>query len=208
VNLLLTLFSGIAWTIVYIEAIRVGLRDRSYAIPIAALALNIAWESIYAVHDLASDISVQGFVNVTWAVADLGIVYTYVRFGRRELPEFVSPALFALWIVLIFATAYVIQGLFIAEFGWAAAVKYSAYLQNLLMSGLFIAMFVARRGARGQSLVIAVGKWLGTVAPTIIFWEELFIRGLGILCAIFDIAYIGLLLWERQRAGHALSLTR
>jgi hypothetical protein len=200
VNLLLTLFSGIAWTIVYIEAIRVGLRDRSYAMPIAALALNIAWESIYAVHDLASESSVQGFVNATWALADLGIVYTYVRFGRRELPEFVSPWLFALWSVLIFATAYVIQGLFIAEFGWAAAVKYSAYLQNLLMSGLFIAMFVARRGARGQSLVIAVAKWLGTVAPTIIFWEELFIRGLGILSAIFDIAYIGLLVWQRQGA--------
>jgi len=46
----------------------------------------------------------------------------------------------------------VIQVLFIGEFGLVdmRAAKYSAFLQNLLMSGLFIAMFVARRGARGQ----------------------------------------------------------
>src|SRR5689334_14837729 len=33
------------------------------------------------------------------------------------------------------------------------------------MSGLFIAMFVGRRGSRGQSLVIAGAKWIGTLAP-------------------------------------------
>jgi hypothetical protein len=42
---LLTLISGLAWTIVYIESIRVGFRDKAYAMPIAALALNFAWES-------------------------------------------------------------------------------------------------------------------------------------------------------------------
>jgi hypothetical protein len=74
-------------------------------------------------------------------------------------------------------------------------------LQNLLMSGLFIAMFVARRGPRGQSLVIAVAKWLGTLAPTILFGflaDSLFVIGIGLLCSVFDIAYIGLLVWARR----------
>ena len=48
--LFLTALSGVAWTLVYLEAIRVGFRDRTYAMPVAALALNIAWESIYAAH--------------------------------------------------------------------------------------------------------------------------------------------------------------
>jgi hypothetical protein len=82
------------------------------------------------------------------------------------------------------------------------AAQYSAFLQNLLISGLFIAMFVARRGPRGQTLLIAVAKWIGTLAPTILFGfinNSLFIIGIGLLCSAFDLVYIGLLLWAR---GH------
>jgi hypothetical protein len=201
--LALTLLSGVAWTVVYIVAIRIGFQQRTYAIPAAALALNFAWESIYAIHGLATYLEVQTFVNLAWAVADILIIYTFLRYGRAEFPAFVSRPMFIAWSVLLFATAYVVQWLFIAEFGWADATKYAAFLQNLLMSGLFIAMFVARGGPRGQSIVIAVAKWIGTLAPTIAFGVlagSAFIFGLGILCSVFDLAYLGLLLWARQNA--------
>ena len=168
--LALTLLSGVAWAVVYVVAIRIGFQQRTYAIPAVALALSIAWESTYAGRGLAiSDPSVQTFINVAWGFADMVIVYTFLRYGRRELPSFVSRPMFVTCTVLIFAAAYVIQWLFIVEFGWGEAPKYSAFLQNLFMSGLFIAMFVARQGPRGQSIVIAVAKWIGTLAPTIAF---------------------------------------
>jgi hypothetical protein len=97
--------------------------------------------------------------------------------------------------------AYVVQWAFVVEFDFAQAARYSAFLQNLLMSGLFIAMFVGRRGPRGQSMTIAVAKCIGTAAPTIIFgvYEgSAFILTLGILCFIFDVAYIVLLAWARM----------
>jgi hypothetical protein len=200
--LALTLLSGVAWTVVYIVAIRIGFQQRTYAIPAAALALNFAWESIYAIHGLASYLGVQAFVNLAWAVADVLIIYTFLRYGRRELPAFVSRPMFVAWSILLFATAFVIQWLFIVEFGWANAPKYAAFLQNLLMSGLFIAMFIARGGPRGQSIVIAAAKWIGTLAPTIVFGVlagSALILGLGILCTVFDLAYLGLLLWARQQ---------
>jgi hypothetical protein len=200
--LVLTLLSGVAWTVVYVFAIRIGFQQRTYAIPAAALALNIAWESIYAIRGLTTDVSVQTFVNVAWGLADVVIVYTFLRFGRKELPGFVSRPLFAAWAILIFATAFIIQWLFIVQFGWTDGSRYSAFLQNLLMSGLFIALFVARRGTRGQSIVIAVAKWIGTLAPTITFGAiagSAFILGLGLLCSVFDLAYLGLLLWARRR---------
>jgi len=200
--LAMTLLSGVAWTVVYVFAIRIGFQQRTYAIPAAALALNIAWETIYASRGLATaDFSVQTFVNLAWAVADVLIVYTYLRYGRRELPAFVSRPMFVGWSILIFTTAYIVQWLFVIEFGWVDAPKYAAFLQNLLMSILFIAIFVARRGPRGQSIVIAVAKWIGTLAPTIAFGAlagSMFILGLGILCSIFDLAYLGLLIWARQ----------
>jgi hypothetical protein len=201
-ELFLTLLSGIAWTLVYIESIRIGFQHKTYAMPIAALALNIAWETIYGVHGLMTALSVQGVVNIIWALTDLVIVYTFFRFGRSELPAFVTGPLFLAWGALVFSSAYIVQGLFIVQFDWVAGARYSAFLQNLLMSGLFLAMFVGRRGSRGQSLVIACAKWLGTLAPTIIFgiYENApFILGLGLLCSVFDLAYIGLLLWAKRQ---------
>jgi hypothetical protein len=200
--LFLTVVSGVAWTAVYVEAVRIGFRDRSYAIPAAALALNFAWEVIYASRSVATVLSVQGVFNIVWALADVAILYTFFRFGRAELPPWVTRKLFLGWALLLGVTAFAVQLLFVAEFGWEAAPRYSAFLQNLLMSGLFIAMFAARGGARGQSLLVAVAKWIGTLAPTIVFgWfaSSPLILGVGALCSVFDLVYIGLML--RARTG-------
>jgi hypothetical protein len=48
IKTILTLVSGFCWTLVYIEGIRLGIKDRSYAIPFYALALNLAWELLHA----------------------------------------------------------------------------------------------------------------------------------------------------------------
>jgi hypothetical protein len=201
-QLFLTILSGVAWTIVYIEAIRLGFRYKTYAMPVAALGLNIAWETIYGFHGLIGTISAQSIINVLWAAADVVIVVTFFRFGRSELPRFVTRPLFIGWGILVFGTSYAVQALFIAQFGWTDGARYSAFLQNLLMSGLFIAMFVARRGTRGQSLVIAIAKWLGTLAPTIligVLGNLPFILWIGLLCSVFDLTYIGLVVWAKRR---------
>ncbi len=200
--LFLTIVSGLAWTVVYVDAIRIGFRDRSYAIPAAALALNFAWEAIYAANSVATGITAQGVFNIAWGLADVVIVCTFLRFGRSELPGWVTRRLFIAWALLLGVTSLAVQLLFVAEFGWDDAARYSAFLQNLLMSGLFIAMFAARAGLRGQSLLIGVAKWIGTLAATIVFgWlgNSLLILGLGGLCCIFDLAYIGLL-WRARRS--------
>jgi hypothetical protein len=196
----LTAISGLAWTIVYIDAIRIGFRQKTYAIPMAALGLNFAWESTYAVHDLAAAVSLQGLVDLVWALADLAIVYTFFAFGRAEFPRFVTRPMFTIWGILVFGASYAVQWLFIAQFGVDHAARYSAFLQNLLMSGLFIAMLVARRGLRGQTLTIAIAKWLGTLAPTIligVLGNSPFILGIGIMCSVFDLVYIGLAVWVK-----------
>jgi hypothetical protein len=202
-TLFLTIVSGLAWTVVYVDAIRIGFRDRTYAIPAAALGLNFAWEVIYAARSIATGITAQGVFNIAWGLADVVIVYTFLKFGRSELPGWVTRRLFIGWALLLGVTSFAVQLLFVAEFGWDDAARYAAFLQNLLMSGLFIAMFVARGGRRGQTLLISVAKWIGTLAPTIVFgWygNSPLILGVGILCSIFDLVYIWLLWRSRQLA--------
>ncbi len=199
----LMLLSGIAWSIVYIESIRVGLRDKSYAMPFWALALNIAWELLHATLGLRVDgITLQIGINFAWFLLDIGLLYTYLRFGRKYFPAEFQKVWFFPWSVLVLATAFIIQIMLIREFGLLMGAVYSAFLQNLLMSILFIAMLAQRNSREGQSLLIAISKCIGTLAPTI-FMGILGIKGymapnslvlvIGGLIFFFDLLYIYLL---------------
>ncbi|HET9656523.1 MAG TPA: hypothetical protein VFP72_14290 [Kineosporiaceae bacterium] len=194
----LAALSGVAWTVVYADCIRIGFRQRTYAMPVAALALNFAWETVYAAHGLLTPRSLQTWINVVWALADAAIVVTFLRFGRAEFPGFLRPAWFAGGAAALFAVAYAVQALFVHQFGWHDGAAYSAFLQNLLMSVLFVAMFLARGGCRGQSRLVATAKWLGTLAPTVAFGvldHSGFVLGIGLLCCVVDLAYLALLQW-------------
>ncbi|WP_424212378.1 hypothetical protein ACN20G_09945 [Streptomyces sp. BI20] len=196
IELALTLVSGIAWTVAYVGILRAGARDRTYGMPLAALVLNLAWESTYAVNEFRHGLSAQGVVNVVWTALDVAILAGWFRHGRAELPAWVGRRLFIAWGVLALAAGYAVQWLFLAHFGTHDATRNSAFLQNLLMSVLFIALYTRREGPRGQSLTVAMAKWLGTLAPTFLFGvieDSPFILGLGLLCCVFDLLYIALL---------------
>jgi hypothetical protein len=215
---ILTIISGVCWTIVYIDGIRLGFKDKSYAIPFYALALNFAWELLYTYHGFRiNGVDVQNIFSALWLTFDVGILYTYFKFGRkyfscpggadnegplaRTAVGNASTA-FIGWSVLGLITAFAIEYAFIREFGVAKGAAYAAFPQNLLMSVLFIAMLARRGNREGQSLTIAVSKWLGTLAPTIVYGvlgASGFPRGsflilmLGIFCSVFDLIYIRLL---------------
>jgi hypothetical protein len=192
-KLLLTIISGLCWTIVYLDGIRVGFRDKSYAIPFYALALNFAWELLYTILGFKTNgVTTQNIFNAVWFTFDVGILYTYFKFGRKYFRAFHDqpPALptrrdsdktyplatadgtdkaFVAWSVLGLITAFAVQYAFRREFGVAKGAGYSAFSQNLLMSVLFIAMLVKRGSREGQSLTIAVNKGIGTFAATILY---------------------------------------
>jgi hypothetical protein len=215
-KLVLTIFSGLCWTIVYIDGIRIGLRDKSYAIPFYALALNFAWELLYTILGFRTQgATVQNVINAVWFTFDIGILYTYFRFGWKDFAgRLFNPAAdaggtdssadagFIAWSVLSLIMAFVVQYAFRREFGIGKGASYSAFLQNLLMSVLFIAMLARRGSQEGQSLMIAVNKWIGTLAPTILYGAlgegefphgSFLILTLGVFCSVFDLIYIWLL---------------
>lgn len=136
-----------------------------------------------------------------WFLFDIGIVYTYFRYGRRYFPANLV-YWFVPWSILGLFTAFWVEFAFVREFGIFAGGTYAAFLQNLLMSVLFIGMLATRGSTEGQSLTIAVSKWLGTLAPTIAFGmlgrPKPFVIVVGLLCSAFDLIYIWMLLrWNK-----------
>lgn len=221
VKIVLTVVSGVCWTIVYIEGIRIGFRDKSYAIPFYALALNFAWEALYTFFGFRiNGINVQNIFNAVWLIFDVGILYTYFKFGQKYFRtglknssahrDGAEKTPFLAWSILGLVTAFALQYALLKEIGVAKGAGYSAFLQNLLMSVLFIAMLAGRGTREGQSMTIAINKWIGTLAPTILYGligEGGFPRGsflilvAGILCSVFDLIYVRMLLVTSRGAA-------
>ncbi|HEX8991681.1 MAG TPA: hypothetical protein VF784_08375 [Anaerolineales bacterium] len=190
----LTLVSGVSWTIVYIDIIRRGLRDRTCGMPFFALAFNIAWEFIYGFL-IYQGSPLQRGVNIVWFLLDIAILYTYFRYGRQEFPR-TYERFFIPWSVVTLVVAFAIVYFAGGEFPGVRGGTYTAFAQNLMMSVLFIGMLARRNSVQGQSMIIAVFKWLGTLAPTVLVWLATgshLLLALGLGCFLYDVLYIVLL---------------
>jgi len=208
INLLLVGISGVCWSLVYIDCIRTGFKQKTYCMPLFALGLNIAWEGLYAFTDLfvRRSVSAQAMANSVWFLLDIVIVVTWFLYGRRECRSDVERKCFVPWSVVVLLCCAAIQVLFYCEFGSVEGEKYSAFLQNIAMSVAFLYMLARHKSSKGQTMLIAVCKCIGTVTPTILGTLEgnTFILVTGIICFIFDAIYIVALSYVRNKENKSI----
>jgi hypothetical protein len=205
VSTALAVGAGLCWTLAYLLIIRVGLRERTYGMPIVAFAANISWEFIYAF--VRPSNGVQHTINIVWFLLDCVIGYTIVRFGPDEFP-YLSRSVFYGCFLALLGFAYPAVNLFGTQFDVGDGLV-SAFAMNLVMSALFISMFMARPAGRGQSVGIATAKLAGTAfaSASVAVKSDLAARYHGgllpylyIACFLLDLVYLGLLLSLRAAA--------
>lgn len=194
---ILVVISGACWTIVYIDLIRRGFKDKSCGMPLFALGLNIAWEFIYSIDGLFINkqfILAQSIANLVWALFDVAILITWFKYGKQFMPER-GKKYFVPFTITSLITCVAVQLAFYLHIeNVVIASQYSAFAQNLAMSILFLNMLFQRNNTKGQSMLIAVCKCIGTLAPTILggFIESfnIYIILTGGFCFLFDLIYI------------------
>lgn len=197
---ILTLIGGTCWTIVYLLIIIRSYRDKTYGMPYWALAFNFSWEAIFSFllsTDLP-DLQLQLLINRVWLVFDLLILVAYFRYGKKEWPTHLPRWLFYPYSLLVMIIGFLFVYLISVELDHSLGV-YAAFIQNLMMSWLFIAMLNNRKSTAGQSVAIAAFKLIGTLAPTIIYGaKSTFVLYLGAGCFVADLIYL-LLLFQLRR---------
>ena len=197
---ILVIISGIAWTIVYIELIRKGFKDKACGMPLFALTLNFAWEVLYALDGLfisKSFILAQTIANVVWAFFDIFILVTWFLYGKKYMSKN-AKKYFISYTILALIVGFVMQIAFYVSCNTKEIASiYSAYAQNVAMSIMFVITLFRRGNTKGVSLIAAISKCIGTLTPTIygaIFALKLglnnYIILTGILCFVFDLIYI------------------
>ena len=204
------LATGLCWTVTYLLIIRRGFADRTYGMPIVALCANLSWEFIFSV--VRPHAGVQRIGDILWLTLDVVIAYTALRYGPREfryLPRPVFYAGFAGTLVL----AYLGVDAVCREFDNGNGI-YAGFADNLMMSGLFLAMLASRGGLRGQSVSIAALKCVGTIFASIGFWRygghpnSAVLTYMYVANAVVDIAYLVAVAIVRARAGAVLAQER
>lgn len=159
--------AGLGWLLAYIDLIRLGFKQKTYGMPIAALALNIVWEGLYAYMYWAHDGMFYGgymmaLVNTAWFIADCLILYTHIKWGKKDFVKVADEKYFWPWFVALMIMAVIVEVTWLQAYG-VRANGCTAIVQNLPMSILFIFLLFLRKGTEGQSMNIAIGKMLGTV---------------------------------------------
>lgn len=201
--------SVVLWGITYLECIRVGFKQKTFAMPFWALALNITWEllaSFYYFRDFGIIPDTIGSIAVL--ILDAIILFTYLKWGIKYWPANVHKKWFLPYSVLVLIIALGAEYTMIRVMGFVQGSAYAAFIQNLLMSILFFNFLIQRNSAEGQNMLIAVTKCIGTLLPTLhagvvgipVGSPNLLIFWLGFGCFVFDLLYI-LALYNVQNKG-------
>lgn len=206
-GLLIAGLSSLFWTITYVLIIRCGAKDRTYGMPLVALGANLSWEAIFLVVTLSNNAyDARLALLLPWALLDVAIVVQCFRYGKGDFHHPWIAKYFHVGLVLIIAMAAAVLLAIIHEFddaiGW-----YAAFGQNLMMSILFVCMLLRRDSVKGQSIYIAIAKFLGTLfaflmalfwsPPTLHeHWAELLPDGYYPIAPLLVVLYGGIFLFD------------
>lgn len=179
-NAALDWISGIAWSLVYLLSIGLGVRKKTYCIPAVCICLNFSWEIWVVLIRVLGDFSIfSGSISqLLWLVLDIGVLFTWFKYEKKMTTREKYQLLF----LSVIAMAVACLGLG----KWSE----SAFVINLVMSIAFL--FQWDKNVY-PSIGIAILKCLGTAPATVlngISRKDFLITLIGGLCLIADIFYI------------------
>lgn len=190
----------------YIIIIYKSFKDKTCGMPLFALALNLAWEFTFSFIYPPENLLMARIMFILWLILDLIILYTFFKYGyenlkyknlitKKELSIFaILDILFSIIFIILFVNDISI----LYENSIVQASGFIANLQNLIMSILFVNMILNRGNTLGQSIFIAIFKWIGTLAIAILKFSNMLPSTntellIIMLIQVFDIIYIHLI---------------
>jgi len=152
----LNVIGDVLWIIAYLLIIRQGFRNRTYGIPMLCIGLNFTWELLYAINFPFTKSTVIEDLRWAWLILDAVIVYQLFRFGRNDQTVPLIRQYFYPICLAMFASTFIGQLAFHYTFQDKIGVT-NAYMINLVMSMLFIALYFGRPSGAGPPAAVRPG---------------------------------------------------
>ena len=170
INILLGLLGLFCWIFAYVLIIYRGIKDKTYGIPLIPLALNFGWELVYT---FCFPFSLYSqFTTALWLFSDLGIVYTYFKYGystfnkyyHLEKKQWYCISVFAFligFLINYFGHKFFLQ--YLNDFSSQEVPAFIAWLILMITPICMLAMFFQRGNVQGQSFIIVGVMILGNL---------------------------------------------
>lgn len=208
---------GLCWNITYIGLIYRGFKDKIPGMPLPALALNFGWEFVMSFIYTEHLIPLEVWMNRVWVLLDVLLLWQELRYGRHDfaksLPS-IGEKLHLPVVAMAMTMGFFFTFLTVPEWHDEKNGEYAAFLMNVLMSMLFVSMLQRRRSIAGQSIYVALAKFIGTSVVGVAIFGIIVRPGtildvspsplelfLGICCFVFDLTYIVLLARQYRADG-------
>lgn len=169
-----------------------------------AICANISWEFIFAF--IHPQNALQQKITMVWFALDIMILLQYLIYGRKDFKKYLSAARFYASFFITLVVTFLIILTITQEFNDFEG-KYTAFSQNLMMSGLFISLLFWRGDLKGQSLAIAFCKMFGTLCASIafyIYFRTNLITIISVATLFYDLMYINFV-YKLSRKNIALT---
>lgn len=151
-----TAVSGILWSISYILMTIKGYQDKSYAMPIYCLCLNITWEFVFGF--IYGPGLVNQIVFAQFMVVDIFLFHSILKFGPNEWRHHPLVARNLSWIIAVGCAVCLwlhlaVARTFVPVVG-RQVVFYTAWPMQLVIGIGCVAQVLARGHDAGQSMAI------------------------------------------------------
>lgn len=200
------------WVIVYIIVIKNIHKYQFIEIPLMAIAINFAWETLWSwvFTTNMGELYVWGYR--IWFFLDCYIVFNTFKYGWKQLEAgfnkknlpFIFMGAYVAWLIILYFFSVKFD---IPQSGMGG---YGGYWCNLLMSSIYITFLIRINNLQYFSFWNAILKGLGTFLVTLFCinhaqWKgEYFLYSLGIATALLDVIYIYLVYTMKKKANVAL----
>lgn len=177
------------WSLTYIFLIVYAVKFKMHGIPLVAICLNFAWETVALANSLIYIRSIGPLVvHIAWLSLDLIIVALYL-FHEKNSPKKQK---------LIFVSGYIGSTLLLVLLFKCGYMLLSCFCIDLIMAIDFLLFLYSHRVCKHWiSYLIAIAKLLGDMAAWLFYRNEPGINTIGILVLICNISYLVILLGKK-----------
>jgi hypothetical protein len=184
---------ALLWIVNYIFIIRNIIKHKFVEMPASVLCANVAWEFLWSwifVPDMGFAI---GLGYKMWFVLDVYIVWNFYRFGYKQVSASVVPY-YKLLFTFALAAWVLCLYFFIDQKMDNPIGANSAYIINILISSLYIFLYLRIEDKTLFSITTAWTKWVGTgfiSAMCMLRWpENHWLLAMCAACFLMDMFYM------------------
>ena len=201
------------WTVSYVLILRQARADGRVGMPLIPLCMNVCYEFIFGF--VYPDVPPVNYSNQLWFFVDLLLFAQFLKYGRREFTDLVSPRLF---VPTVLATLVLCGGGILAvtaEFNDYHGGNYTGWGDQILICVSFVALITRRRSSKGQSMYIGLARMIGTLCLVPVQYHLMphskLLAFIYVVFPMIDALYLTLLYRQCRREGRdpwSLAVTR